>query len=269
MISPRVCFMVALTIVSIELKHSDATLVDLLNDVKNKLEKMQAGEEKLQNEIEDIQAGQKMMQKEMISLAKNGINMNGIKEEVKDVDETVKLVLHHVADETSDNNGTLSMVETVFVGGAPGASSEWSESFPKADAFKQNPESSGGGWMSENDKKDKPPVYIWYDFKRQLRPAKISYLPRNKNVASANVHRVKQFQFVGTDDPGCSKNSNWKVLCGGESAPYRSLDDERGCTVPVKQNMGAFHCLGLRSLVSADWKNDGVSLRGIRIWMYQ
>ena len=60
-----------------QFKHSDATLVDLLNDVKNKLEKMQAGEEKLQNEIEDIQAGQKMMQKEMKSLAKNGINMNG------------------------------------------------------------------------------------------------------------------------------------------------------------------------------------------------
>ena len=60
-----------------QLKHSDATLVDLLNDVKNKSEEMQAGEEKLQNKIEDIQAGQKMMPKEIESRTKNGINING------------------------------------------------------------------------------------------------------------------------------------------------------------------------------------------------
>ena len=93
------CFLVAVTFVSIEvssqfqnqewinfhqrqyiihsiniikqLKHSDATLVDLPNYVKNKLEEMQA-EEKLQNEIEDIKAGQKMMQNEIESLPKNG-----------------------------------------------------------------------------------------------------------------------------------------------------------------------------------------------------
>ena len=161
------------------------------------------------------------------------------------------------------------MVETVFVGGDPGASSEWSPEYPKANAFKQNP-GSYGGWTSESDKKDKPPVYIWYDFKRQLRPAKISYLPRSHiSVVIANRVRVKGFQFVGTDDPSCSKNSNWKVLCGGESAPYESLDDERGCTVPVKQNMGVFHCLGLRSLVKSDGLEGAVSLRGIRIWIYQ
>ena len=50
-----------------QLKHSDATLVDLLNDVKNKLEEIHVEEEKLQSE----------MQKETESLAKNGIKMNG------------------------------------------------------------------------------------------------------------------------------------------------------------------------------------------------
>jgi len=149
MISSRVCFLVALTFASIELKHSDATLVDLLNDVKNKLEE--------------------------------------IKEDVQDVDETVKLVLHHVAGETSDNNGTLGMEETVFVGGDPGASSEWSSICPKADAFKLVPAEKCGGWKSEFDKDDKPPVYIWYDFKRQLRPAKISYLPQKYSVDNANA----------------------------------------------------------------------------------
>ena len=43
-----------------QLENSDATLVDLLNDVKNKLAEMQAGEVKLQKEI-DV-------------LVKNGIN---------------------------------------------------------------------------------------------------------------------------------------------------------------------------------------------------
>ena len=162
------------------------------------------------------------------------------------------------------------MVETVFVGGDPGASSEYSSKYPKADAFKQNRVGPHWGWVSKSDEKDKPPVYIWYDFKRQLRPAKISYLPRSHiSVVIANRVRVKGFQFVGTDDPSCSKNSNWKVLCGGESAPYKSIDDERGCTVPVKQNMGVFHCLGLRSLVKSDGLEGAVSLRGIRIWIYQ
>jgi len=166
---------------------------------------------------------------------------------------------------------TQSMTETVFVGGTPGASSEWSSSssYPKADAFKLNPAGGGGGWTSENPKTvHEPPAYIWYNFKRQLRPAKISYLPRKGSVVSANVVRVKRFQFVGTDDSICSKNSDWKVLCEGESASYESINDERGCTVPVKQNMGAFHCLGLRSLVASDSHGE-VSLRGIRIWIYQ
>ena len=88
-------------------------------------------------------------------------------------------------------------------------------------------------------------------------------------MRDANVVRVKRFQFVGTDDPSCSKSSNWKVLCGGESAPYNSNEDERGCTVPAKQNMGVFHCLGLRSSVKSDVSNGSVSLRGIRIWIYQ
>jgi len=163
---------------------------------------------------------------------------------------------------------TQSMTETVFVGGTPGASSEWS-GYPKADAFKLNPAGGDGGWTSGNAKTvHEPPAYIWYDYKRQLRPAKISYLPRKTYVVNANLVRVKRFQFVGTDDTICSKNSDWKVLCEGESASYESIYDERGCTVPVKQNMGAFHCLGLRSLAASESAGE-VSLRGIRIWIYQ
>merc|ERR1711962_162225 len=167
---------------------------------------------------------------------------------------------------------TSGMVETVFVGGTPGASSEWSGCdgcYPVADAFTQNP-GKYGGWTSDYVTKASgaPPQYIWYDFKRQLRPAKISYLARGKS-ASYSIVRVKRFQFVGTDDPVCSKNSNWKVLCGGESAPYKSGDLERGCTIPVNQNTQRFHCLGLRSLIKSDSSNGEVGLTGIRIWIYQ
>ena len=165
------------------------------------------------------------------------------------------------------------MVEKIFVGGTPGASSEWSGCggcSPAANAFEQNPQKGYGGWTSDSiTNSGSPPEYVWYDFKRQLRPAKISYLPRKSSVGNASFVRVKRFQFVGTNDPFCSKNSDWKVLCEGESAPYKSLDDERGCTVPAEQYMGTFHCLGLKSLVKADTSTGEVSLRGIRIWTYQ
>jgi len=161
-----------------------------------------------------------------------------------------------------------SMVETVFVGGTPDASS-FLPGFPAEMAFKPYPGHHKYHQYSWTSKFNEPPAYIWYDFKRQLRPAKISYLPRKSDVSNANAVRVKRFQFVGTNDPDCSKNSNWRVFCGGESALYESIDDERGCTIPVKQNMGTFHCLGLRSLVKPDTPSGEVSLRGIRIWIYQ
>jgi len=174
------------------------------------------------------------------------------------------------------------MVETVFVGGTPGASSEWMEGFNDdyaADlAFKMNP-GKGGGWRSGFD--EDPPYYIWYDFKRPLRPAKISYLPYkpngNGNLMNANAARVYSFSFIGTDDPVCAKNSNWTDLCLGESSNYHSLYDEFGCTVgsgapwirsvATKLKKGKFHCLGLKSLEPKT--NAYVSLRGIRIWEMQ
>ena len=48
-----------------QLEHSDATLVDLLNDVKNKLAEIQAGELKLKNDIDALQVSQKKIQKEL------------------------------------------------------------------------------------------------------------------------------------------------------------------------------------------------------------
>ena len=162
------------------------------------------------------------------------------------------------------------MVETVFVSGTPGASSENNYYHAKDLAFKKNP-GRGGGWRSAyND----PPYYIWYDFERPLRPAKISYLPYGPygNNQWTN-YGLQPFQFIGTDDPVCAKNSNWTVLCEGESSisyNQRRRSDERGCTVATKSYKGKFHCLGLRFLVPKNEKaNNFVSLRGIRIWEMQ
>ena len=166
------------------------------------------------------------------------------------------------------------MEETVFVGGTPGASSEWNGSSPTKDlAFKIYP-GKAGGWNSA----DYIPHYIWYDFKRPLRPAKISYLPYKPEgygppLGMANALRIKNFQFIGTDDPVCAYNSNWTVLCEGESSIFyyqRQRSDERGCTVATKSYKGKFHCLGLRFLVPKNEKaNNFVSLRAIRIWEMQ
>jgi len=157
------------------------------------------------------------------------------------------------------------MVETVFVGGTPGASSIYHSEYGPEKAFGPNPNPSEK-YYSWTSKSSDIPAYVWYDFKRQLRPAKISFLPRQYSVANANRNSLKRFQFIGTDDSVCSKNSNWKVLCGGVSGPYQSLDDERGCTIPGTQSMQSFHCLGLRVL---ERENNYVALTGIRMWIYQ
>jgi len=159
----------------------------------------------------------------------------------------------------------LRMVETVFVGGTPGASSELSPTNAKHKAFKKN-----ANWESaRND----PPYYIWYDFERPLRPAKISYLPHGPygNNQWTN-YGLQPFQFIGTDDPVCAKNSNWTVLCEGESSGsyhdlYLRRSDERGCTVATKSK---FHCLGLKFMVPKnETRPNFVALTGIRIWEMQ
>jgi len=169
----------------------------------------------------------------------------------------------------------LRMVETVFVGGTPGASSEMSNDYAKDLAFKKNPGKDGKWQSAEND----PPYYIWYDFKRLLRPAKISYLPyKPYGTNQWTNYGLMPFQFIGTDDPVCAKNSNWTVLCEGESSIFyyqRQRSDERGCTVATKSYRGNFHCLGLRFLVpkivNANFygQENYVALRGIRIWEMQ
>jgi len=162
--------------------------------------------------------------------------------------------------------GKNGMVEIVITGGTPGASSEFdAEHFKAENAFKPDPHTHYQySWTSTY--RDFP-AYIWYDFKRQLRPKKVSYLPRRSDVQNANAVRVKRFQFVGTNDRVCSKNSNWKVLCEGKSAPYKSLNDERGCIVPSNQSVQSFSCLGLKIIEGIN--NMEVSLMGIRIWLYQ
>jgi hypothetical protein len=147
-----------------------------------------------------------------------------------------------------------------FIGGTAGSSGDW-KGWPARNAFTQN----ARGWTSGRNQA--PPSYIWYKFPGPLLPAKISFLPRKTSVQNANIVRVKRFQFIGTNDPSCSKNSNWKVLCEGENPPYQSINDERGCT--IKNKVQKFRCLGLRSLVRSDSSSGPgeVSLRRIRIWL--
>lgn len=186
------------------------------------------------------------------------------------MDSVKKEIKKEIKKECACQNGTepfTTMVETVFVGGTAGASSEWSQRYAAEYAFlNKPPKKSGGGWTSGRD--IPPPNSVWYDFKRRLRPAKISFLPRSTSVGNANAVRVRRFQFIGTDDANCSKHSNWKVLCQAENPSYKSLNDERGCTVTDKKNMQGYHCLGLRSLLRGTGSGE-VGLRGIRMWIYQ
>ena len=122
------------------------------------------------------------------------------------------------------------------------------------------------------------PVYIWYDFQRhQVAPTRISFHPRRADTNAAdrrcNLERKTptQFQFVGSNDAVCHRNSTWTILCEDRSGkPFASQDETRQCSVddaaplPLRPK---FRCLGLK-ILAVNSGNDrfGACLSGIRMW---
>ena len=84
-----------------------------------------------------------------------------------------------------------------------------------------------------------------------------------------------KFEFVGTNDSNCGKNSNWVTLCRRrvdfeESTKNRELS--RGCLVNPKsiQGKSKFRRLGLKILEieNSIMANKHSCLSGIRIWEF-
>jgi len=209
---PRVCFLVLLAFVSIEMhfRNSDATLVDLLIDVQNRLAEMQAGEVKLQKEIEGLGK----------NLAKNlMINATEMEAELHEVDGTAKRILHEVA-------GIQSVQKKIAYVGSAGASSAYNGNYGAKYAFQES------AWWASGDGL---PQSVWFDFgtsnhvlsKIDLRCNHISLAP-------------KKFQIVGSND--CR---TWSVLLEIENGGFTSSNQLKTWNIPMS-NRNAFSCIGLK-----------------------
>jgi len=221
MISTRVSFLVVLTFINITLENSDATLVDLLNDVKNKLAELQAGEVKLQKEVE--------------ALVKNGINATGIEEEVHDVDKTVAKILHHVAGSDGETTPTTvpivtpttTYLELIQNTGTAGSSSDYRAAYSAKHAFM----SSADHWSNT---KNQFPAAVWMRFPSSHVLAKIGYL------ALYDEDTPPKMEVIGSDD--CS---TWTILLNLENIVNTHNNKFREWSIP-SQNRVPFSCIGLR-----------------------
>ncbi len=85
------------------------------------------------------------------------------------------------------------------------------------------------------------PVFIWYDFKnRQIIPTRISFHPRRDTTVSQTWNSMDfakrltptKFQFVGSNDAVCNRNSTWTILCKDLSGnQIASQNETRQCRV--------------------------------------
>jgi len=246
--------LVVLTFMNFTLENSDATLVDLLNDVKNKLAEMQAGEVKLQKEID--------------ALVKNGIVATGIEEEVHEVDETVEIILHHVAgsdDGTTTTTGPESMPTTepttrpttrpttsemlIVDSGTPGASSSNLPRFPPKLAFLGRG-TKGTQWLNAANQF---PALIWMRFSKPHRLAKISFTSPYVNDSPRNIG------FIGSED--CS---HWTSLLDVEDAGFTNDWESKTWSIPPENRL-PFQCIGI------SWPNRGkgdlyARITDIKMW---
>jgi secreted trypsin-like serine protease len=166
------------------------------------------------------------------------------------------------------NIATIKEVD--IKGGHAGASSQWNGDWAAKYAFK----SSGNNvaWYSGNsDNSNHPedfPLYLWYDFEKPFRPADISFRPQPGPPRRFD-DEVTKFQFIGTNDKTCNKNSSWTVLCEDLSGkPFANSLETHFCLVK-DSDYTTFRCLGLRILASYTRHKYYIgyaSVSNIRMW---
>jgi len=157
--------------------------------------------------------------------------------------------------------------EVEIVGGVAGASSSWYTgdwSNPE-NAFEQD---LRDGWSSGKFASKKYyypfPHMIWYVFPPHLAfiPAEVTFRPTQGG--GAKDHAPRNFQFVGSNEPGCNATSPWAILCEDRSfSDYNTAGDIKGCVVSEKIKT-KFCCLGLRILANSNGQET--ALQAMRFW---
>ena len=159
-----------------------------------------------------------------------------------------------------------------FTGGKAAASSIASANSgdQPANAFQRADDSV---WHSGRDSNGKGSYYktpfphlLWYEFPTAFVPGRVSFRARPHSDSSCDKHGycgATVWQFIATNDPVCSENSAWTVLCEDLSGePFKKHTQIKHC-VANPSLVRKYRCVGI-SVLNALWPR--VSVNGVRIW---
>ena len=162
-------------------------------------------------------------------------------------------------------------MEVKFTDGEAGASSQ----NPSWDASSPFQRPTANTWRSADN--PQPAIFIWYEFKRQHQPAKISFMvPQHFGGCGAWPDCIpSKFEFIGTNDATCNQDSNWSTLCKRQYGEFDSnqlqiqMKKPLGCQVDRNQlcQDEKFRCLGLK-ILAYGLRNRGLyaTLTKIQMW---
>lgn len=121
------------------------------------------------------------------------------------------------------------------------------------------------GWHNSEHSRGNFPELVWYDFRRALKVAEVSFQPRADRNGAGITQTPTSFQLVGSNDHHCNQHSDWTVLCQDLSAsPTRNVYHTRYCR--VKNPKASYRCLGLKMLNNND-VHGWISLSHVRFWV--
>ena len=95
---------------------------------------------------------------------------------------------------------------------------------------------------------------------------KISFQPRQGLIEWAVKQTPTHFQFIGSNDEICTKDSDWSVLGEATAPQIKSFGERRQCYVgDGSAPCCKFRCLGIKVL--AVLQGSEASIDNIQIWV--
>ena len=92
------------------------------------------------------------------------------------------------------------------------------------------------------------PIYLWYDFRGEVSPAKITCFPRRD--VKYEDQMPTRMEFIASNEEVCKQSSRWVVLCTMICTDHETcVNDGISCNVS-SEKLGrlSYRCLGVRIL---------------------
>lgn len=154
--------------------------------------------------------------------------------------------------------------EVRITGGKAAASTFYNSGWSPEKGFVPN---GPHGWHTGPPSKPEDfPVMIWYEFRRPILPAEVSFRGRQDGNSKNEWELTpSRFEIVGSNDVTCDKYATWTILCEDLSdKSFQSKFETRFCKVKDEINE-TFRCVGLRVLGTHN-KHGWCSVNNIRMW---